>query len=930
MHPKAILVALGVMLLACTASLAQGQAPSVVLTNPGFEEGLAGWTADLGLKLIEDPRQCHSGARCVFAEVTEPNRHGLLARELDLRTDRVYEVSVWARATNGTKLVLWRSQGPAKREMIQAFENVPAQWRQYTATFTVPEAGRYTLEFIAPSSHGAPPGKMWLDDISFREFGLAANTEVAASDGYKDWPVACATDDGALWCAWIEFANGADTLRVGRGTLQGQELKLSNQWIIEGGPQTYILDPHIATDGKAVWLAYSSERAGDWECFACPLTDQGPGPLRDLSRDRAVDIKPALAVAGDTVLAAWESNRDGSRQIWGCTLRDSELTAPQRLSSLPFNNYAPALAAVGPEDAWLVWHSFRDNNMDLYARRLSALGWSAETRLTRAPIIDREPRLLAARGHYWLAWDNANPREYHIGAAATKRVQIAELTAAALLRPAGADTVAPLRNGEAADLAVDPLGRLWVTCRTPRPKQGFIVSAACFGGERWSDEIRVTGTKGLCRRAPIVMVGDRPVTIFQADTTPGSWESVEASTRGNSVLYFAALDPSLAPSPAAPQLVPYVDSDDVFEAGRIRVERGEDLPGTSIDYEGQRLNLYYGDLHNHTDISICNRTGDQTQTQAYQSMRDIAHYDFAACTDHGYNINAYLWNYLAKIARANNDPGRFLTFLGEEWTSSFEKYDDPKRPYGYYGHRNIILADPYFPLWLNSRDGKTPAEVWEILRANRANFVHIPHQCADTGNVPTDWSFTDETAQPVAEIFQTRGSYEYEGAPRQAKNTTPKGWFLQDAWARGIVIGVIASPDHGGGYGKAAVYAPALTREAILDAIRQRHTYGTTAAKIMLDVRVNGRLMGEKLPPPDGTPVRIDIRAKCPGDIDRVEVCRSNTFIYSPQIEGKECEITFVDNQPPNEPCYYYVRVMQKDGEIAWSSPVWLGRIGPS
>ena len=54
-----------------------------------------------------------------------------------------------------------------------------------------------------------------------------------------------------------------------------------------------------------------------------------------------------------------------------------------------------------------------------------------------------------------------------------------------------------------------------------------------------------------------------------------------------------------------------------------------------------------------------------------------------------------------------------------------------------------------------------------------ANFVHIPHQLADTGNVPTDWNFTDEKAQPVAEIFQARGSYEYKGTPREAGHTPP-------------------------------------------------------------------------------------------------------------------------------------------------------------
>jgi hypothetical protein len=197
---------------------------------------------------------------------------------------------------------------------------------------------------------------------------------------------------------------------------------------------------------------------------------------------------------------------------------------------------------------------------------------------------------------------------------------------------------------------------------------------------------------------------------------------------------------------------------------------------------------------------------------------------------------------------------------------------------------------------------------------------------ADTGNVPTDWNFTDEKAQPVAEIFQTRGSYEYSGAPREAKRSVPKpGYFLQDAWARGIVIGVIASPDHGGGMGKACIYAPALTREAILDALRARHCFGTTAARIALDVRVNGALMGEKIAAAKGKPVEVKISVQCPSEIARVEVCRNNQFIYTKPIEGRSANLIYVDEKPLDGFSYYYVRVIQKDDEIAWSSPVWLG-----
>jgi hypothetical protein len=140
-------------------------------------------------------------------------------------------------------------------------------------------------------------------------------------------------------------------------------------------------------------------------------------------------------------------------------------------------------------------------------------------------------------------------------------------------------------------------------------------------------------------------------------------------------------------------------------------------------------------------------------------QRDFLNLDFACLTDHGEDFNPYLWNRQAKLARANDVPGKFTTFLGEEWASSFQKpeHRSKEHPYGYYGHRNIVIADLRFPRWFNPQNGQKPSDVWAELRAAKANFVMIPHQLADRGtNIPMDWSFQDETAQPVAEVFQTR------------------------------------------------------------------------------------------------------------------------------------------------------------------------------
>lgn len=754
----------------------------------------------------------------------------------------------------------------------------------------------------------------------------AEEIALAGQDGrFNDEPSMARAADGTIYVAWNGFRE-ADELMIARYRFANGAWTHLAAWRAAGGKTAYILNPRLVAAGKGVYLLYAAERSREWDVFALPCDENGPGRPIALTADRASDIKPAGAWHNGTLHVAWESNRDGARRILLSGVRDGKPLPVEQASAGP-SDYGPSLAVRSNGSLAVAWHGFRVNNYDVFLRERSASGkWGAEQRVTRAPTIDRHPVLIARNDNLWLLYENAQMKGYRTGASLQRRIVVAKVTPRGLEAPAAQEETSPLwQRAEAASPAFDDSGRLWVAYLVPRlPRAGWEVRVAGYDGEKWSTPLTPSTMKGMDRRPGLLALNGTALVAYQVDTFPETWNhNPKFTENAQSRVMLASLDIGREGA-APPKLAPLAEPREPFETADRRQSLGEDAPTSVIDYRGKKLHLFYGDLHTHSDISVCNRCVDQSVDENYQVRRDINRLDFACMTDHDYNFVPYIWNYTAKMARANEDPGRMMTFLAVEWTSSFEKYDD-KNPYGYYGHRNLVFADPYFPRWWNANLGMTPADVWRELRAMKANFIHIPHQIADTGNVPTDWSYTDETAQPVAEIFQNRGSYEHLGTPRQAIRSIPKpGWYLQDVWARGHVIGVIASPDHGGGAGKAAVYAESLTREAILDAIRARRTFGTSAARIFLDVRVNGAIMGEKLPPAGGKPVKVEIRVRCPGDIDRVEVCRNNQFVYVNRPEQREAALTFVDTAPPAEASYYYVRVLQKDGEIAWTSPVWL------
>jgi hypothetical protein len=287
-----------------------------------------------------------------------------------------------------------------------------------------------------------------------------------------------------------------------------------------------------------------------------------------------------------------------------------------------------------------------------------------------------------------------------------------------------------------------------------------------------------------------------------------------------------------------------------------------------------------------------------------------------------------LWAYNGEQTRNNNDPGRFVTFLGEEWTSSSNPPATPGEP-NRYGHHNLIFLDPFHGRCYDSYDGDiSPADLWKEM--DGVEFICIPHQLADwqgkgKGNPPTDWNYVDEYRQPLAEIFQVRLSYEYLGCPRQARQGAPfKGYYLQDVWAKGIVIGTIASSDHGGGYGKAGVWAEELTRENLFEAMRARRTFGTSGAKMSLFFAMEAAMMGEKVASTAGPRV-FRVRVASLSDIRELVIFRNNQIAHRAEPKAKEFDATWTDADPPRgETAWYYARIHAADDELAWSSPIWF------
>jgi hypothetical protein len=347
------------------------------------------------------------------------------------------------------------------------------------------------------------------------------------------------------------------------------------------------------------------------------------------------------------------------------------------------------------------------------------------------------------------------------------------------------------------------------------------------------------------------------------------------------------------------------------------------LPAADEDGEpgARELHAWFGNLHLHSDLSTDGRGHDGTPEMNYQVVQDLAELDFAGLSDHVEFWNDADWWTTRKVADLWNQPGRFVTLYGYEWTS-FK-----------YGHKNVFFRDA------EAADagaeiralGLSPDDLWERLGERAA--IAIPHHPSSRVTAPTDWSFRSDRFQRLVVIFQVRGNFEYDGAPLQRAGNEDKfaqGHSVQDALRMGHRLGIVASPDHGGGFGLAGAWAPELTREALFEALHARRTFGTTGAKLSLWLTVADAPQGSELDHPGG-PVALHAEVEATADGLTLTVVSDGEDLESFEFEGRRAVLDWTDHRPPpagtggtGEARYYYLRATQGDGHIGWTSPVWL------
>jgi hypothetical protein len=196
-------------------------------------------------------------------------------------------------------------------------------------------------------------------------------------------------------------------------------------------------------------------------------------------------------------------------------------------------------------------------------------------------------------------------------------------------------------------------------------------------------------------------------------------------------------------------------------------------------------------------------------------------------------------------------------------------------------------------------------------------------------NMGTDWRDNHPEVEPIVEIYQGhRHNYEHFGAPRSPTAETQIGGyqaagFVWNALEKGYKLGFQSSSDHVSTHmSYAMIFATENSRQAIIDAFKRRHCYGATD-NILLVVRSGEHLMGDIFTTKEFPKLAIEAAGGQP--LAKISIVRDNKYVYTNEPNARDVRREYTDmDVKPGETHYYYVRVEQSDGNLAWASPMWI------
>ena len=144
---------------------------------------------------------------------------------------------------------------------------------------------------------------------------------------------------------------------------------------------------------------------------------------------------------------------------------------------------------------------------------------------------------------------------------------------------------------------------------------------------------------------------------------------------------------------------------------------------------------------------------------------------------------------------------------------------------------------------------------------------------------------------------------------------------VEKGLAKGYKMGFIASSDHlSTSASYAGVWSPKADREAIFRSLQAKRTFAATS-KMSLIFRAGRHWMGETISATESAPFEVSVTSAGIG-LKEIKVYANGKLVET--VKPESAGITFERPEIWKSGGYIYVHVRLKDGNQAWSSPIWI------
>jgi len=778
------------------------------------------------------------------------------------------------------------------------------------------------------------------------------------STGQQDFPSVFYSRSGKVWVAWQEYNDKSDLVLT--------RSRSGNKWspISVLAENAAVFHTAVAEDkNNRIWVVWAMQVNDRWDLYGRYFDDKGWSEQECLTQNKANKNfyhQMITDTKGHTWLV-WQCISGGYSQICAKYFDGRQWSREEQISSgnsSNGNNWWPS-AASGPDGSLVVaWDGYAAGNYDIYLRRWKNNLWEEEVLVAGTDRFEAHPSVVIGNNNrIWIAWDESGinwgkDTGFHIDRKGTqlhesRSISITCFDGNKRLEPADdLHRVLPLNEfWELPHLQVDSGGKPLLFARhmvmrePDTPLEGPIdlalweIYLTQYNGSNWSEPLCLPYITGRNEMMPgtipdsdgnilAVWATDlRDRRTFQSHHCKVQYGKIETAQAEGPLSLKDHIPPEKITSP------PF-DQEEAAQVQKIRSYR--------IQNSGRTYSIFRGDLHRHSDISA-DGYNDGSLLDAYRYARDVAAMDFIGVSDHTTNVwDTYNWWRNQKVADLFRNNNSFVAFYGYERSVEYPN-----------GHRNIFFTErganilPIDPLEERGYEGSGP--LYWYLRRN--NGFSIPHTTGRTSG--TDWRDNDPEVENLLEIYQgMRDSYEYPGSPRPFKlyqlpdSTRPiprassakkspsfrQLGFAWNALDKGYKLGFIASSDHISTHiSYACIIAEKLTPESLLEAIRERRTYASTD-NIIMDIKHVGsdgvHLMGEIFD--SKTPLCIKANIIGTGEIQQIDIIKNNSIIKTYKPGKITYNFEYIDKELNRGENYFYVRIIQRDGEMAWGSPVWV------